>query len=254
MKNLIYLSIFVVAMISITGFASHNAYAASSYELQVGDTNHNCGAIGGTFSSNTCTVATSFTLNSGDFLKIDSGVTLSITGSIQNSGNISNLGSITYNTITNNNGGNFNNNGTVTTNTFFSNFYNNGTVNNNGPSGIIKGTRGSVFYNFNAGTINNSGTMTDVKSDSVTVYNYHIINNNSGGKITNYFHFVNEPGATINNNIQATINNNFIFYQQGTVTNNGTFSNHGDVTGYCGATFNNVNIYIGKFPDTPTGC
>ena len=275
----------IVAALTITlsltaqaPFASlPRVWAATTYELAPGDSLGGCVAIGGTWNSgtSTCTLNTSFTLNGGNTLKIDSTVTLSITGSgsisslgiypgptasyIDNNGIIANSGLVKYNQL--NNTATINNLGIIKTTTYFSNLYNYGVLSN---AGKLLAAKGSVEYNFASGVMNNNGLMTDTscvgacQSDSVTVYNDNIINNNAGGKILNAFHFVNNPGgysgATINNNKGASITNHFIFYQQGIVHNAGTFTNDGDVTGYCGATFDNTGGYFGHLPDTPSGC
>src|SRR5207245_2553068 len=56
---------------------------ATSFELQVGDSNKACEAMSGTWdsSSNTCTIV-GLTLNSGNTLTVDLGVTLIINGSL----------------------------------------------------------------------------------------------------------------------------------------------------------------------------
>src|SRR5437660_7941385 len=51
-------------------FSPHDAYAITSYELQSGDANGGCEAIGGTWDSgkSTCTLNSNLTLNGGDLL------------------------------------------------------------------------------------------------------------------------------------------------------------------------------------------
>ena len=65
-------------------------------ELQVGNSNGTCEVIGGTWDSgtNTCTINANLTINTGKLLTIDSGVTLTVTGIISNSGIIYNSGTI----------------------------------------------------------------------------------------------------------------------------------------------------------------
>ena len=62
---------------------SHQDAQAASYELQIGDTNGACEAIGGTWGSsvyfggsNTCSLTSGLNLSAGDSLTIDSGVIL----------------------------------------------------------------------------------------------------------------------------------------------------------------------------------
>src|SRR2546427_12795705 len=98
MLNKILILPVIAVLITILSFLPQYAAGATSYELQVGDSNRACEIIGGTWNSstNTCTLNTNFTINAGDSLTIDSGVTLVNYGFITNNGGIiNNSGTIT---------------------------------------------------------------------------------------------------------------------------------------------------------------
>jgi hypothetical protein len=155
----------------------------SSIELQDQDS---CNSIGGTWdgSLNTCTVV-GFTLDSGNTLKVDSGINLINTGSINNLGIITSFGTIT-------NSGNVTNSGTLT---------NNGTLTNAGQtnstnyidtaSAVINNT-GTI--NLNGRTINEAGTM-DNYGNMTNTGNF-----TNAGIINQYSNYItNDLGGTLTN-------------------------------------------------------
>src|SRR5437660_4912209 len=92
MRKVLILPVFAV-LITVLSFLPQDAAAATSYELQVGDTNGACETIGGIWSTGICNLSTpSMALNIGDSLTIDSGVTFTFTGFFKNSGVIINHG------------------------------------------------------------------------------------------------------------------------------------------------------------------
>ncbi len=105
MKNFVFLSVFSVLIFTLSSFVISDAHA-TSYELQSGDANGACEAIGGTWDSGqiSCTII-NLTLNQVDSLIIGQAVIL------VNSGTIDNLGTINNSGIINNTGGTINNSG-----------------------------------------------------------------------------------------------------------------------------------------------
>lgn len=186
-----------------------NAYAQSPYELQ---TNGNdCTAIGGSWNSPDCTLTSSIlTLNSGDSLTIDTGVTLVI----NEVGTNCPCGGI------NNNGGDIENYGTIDEETGapLNNPYpinNGGTIENYGS--IIMSSSSPLF---NGGTITNSGTIT--MSDNNYVKNTGTITNNSGGMIT--INYVVDNLGMIFNNGGTISGTGFINSKVESVGNSGSFT------------------------------
>ncbi|HMK32378.1 MAG TPA: hypothetical protein VK431_02010, partial [Nitrosopumilaceae archaeon] len=85
MNKVLILPIFALLVFALP-VSIQNAHA-TGFELQVGDGNGACEALGGTWDggTNTCTVF-SLTINSGDTLTIDSGVILAMSGGSGGSG------------------------------------------------------------------------------------------------------------------------------------------------------------------------
>ena len=223
LKKILLLPIFAV-FISILVFLPPDAHAVS-YELQVGDANGACEAIGGSWSSstNTCNFSATLRLNNGDSLTVDSGVILANSGSIDNDGTITNAG-----TINNNSGG------TIT--------LDDATYTGEGdlitPGGIID----------NKGELNNQGYIDN--ENGISSSNYGSITNDgtllNAGAITNY------GGGTITNNSDGTFKND----PGGSITNYGTVTNNGILTQYFAILYNQKGGTVnnnGKFEDTSAG-
>jgi Ca2+-binding RTX toxin-like protein len=160
-----------------------------------------------------------------DDKEILSGVTVTITSSINNSGAIIGNYGILENsaTITNLDGG-INNYGTLN---------NSGTISND------------ITTINNYGTINNSGTITNANSD--------IINNASGiinnsGAISNNGNLINNEGGVINNTSSETITNDFRIFNLGEINNSGaidntssgSIANDGVINNQCNGEINNL--------------
>jgi len=189
-------------------------------ELQVGDSNGTCKVVDGNWNSvtNTCVINANLTINTGKLLAIDSGVTLTVTGTISNSGTIFN-------------GGTINNIGTIS---------NSGSI-------IGSGTFTSAML-----TIKNNGTITDpvtipygVLSSNYTL-NFPVIVPSSVTRIINTGQtFTINPGVIVTINSGGTISNFGIINNTGTVSNSGRIDNHcaatiiGDPVNDTGGTVNN---------------
>ena len=249
------LLLFIFAALSIlVVFSSQPAYAAT---FTLSD-QASCQAapFSGTWVTTppTCQVA-GFVINAGDFIVINSGITLDNMGTIASGGSVA--------TITNN--GVINNEGPLTSTPHgtISNFI---TINNNIGATIINSGRidndeaitnlGSIintgnifdagFAITNTGTLTNSGTMT---LDVPTINTGMIINsgmiNVEDGTINN------NSGGTITNNLGGTINLCCDTGNSGTINNFGTFAttspnvvtiNNPGTINNCGAGFLNFII------------
>src|SRR5437588_1239427 len=220
----------IVMLITILSFLPQNAHAATSYELQVGDANGACEAIGGTWDSgtNTCTLPSGISKTIVYQVKIDSGVTLQIDSNaaitIQTSFSVENYGTIINNSggtidIT---GGTINNFGTITNNSIFvsdgttnnnlgGTFTNNGRIEGN-PGSLLNNSGGTIFNN--GGIVNlevfaNSGTITNTLGASIDVLAFdRLINNgtiNNAGAINNSGTINEICGASVTGNpVQGT--------------------------------------------------
>jgi len=124
---------------------------------------------------------TNLVINPGDTLQIDSGVTLTITGTVENFGTINNDGTI----------------------------LNFGTINNQ--AGIIEINAGAILEN-SGGTINNQSGFIIINSQG------RIIN---GGIINNDGILENLSGGMLENPAGGTINNDGIVDNDGTIENEG---------------------------------
>jgi len=230
---------------------------ATSFELQVGDSNNACEAMSGTWdsSSNTCTIS-GLTLNSGNTLTVDLGVTLIINGSLViDGGTVLNYGTINSGgNITNKSGGTITNSGTINNSSYIANVgtvTNSGTINSSGyfgNGGKITNNSGGTISNSHTlnsyGIITNSGTITNTSGGTMKNYGGGKINNLSGGTITN----------------SGTMNNSSYVANTGTITNSGTINNSsyigngGTITNLSGGTITNsgtINSY-GKISNSGT--
>ena len=235
--------IFGITVITLIGFSSHDAFAATN-TLSDGTTCAAAPFLGSwDASTSTCTVS-SFSINSGDSVVIDSGITLDLSGDIGNSAFSTPDAIITNNGIINIISG-----GSIG---FFIDITNTGTINNAGHisndltitnSGTITNT-GTVFDAgraiINSGTITNTGTMTlDVPiTNSGTIINSGTIKVDDGT--------MDNSGGTITNNSGGTINFCCTTHNSGTITNNsGGTINHGTINNDCGGIFTNLGTYTG---------
>jgi subtilase family serine protease len=156
-----------------------------------------CQALGGTWGTgSTCTIA-NLVINSGDSLTINSGVTLTVTGTIANSGTISNSGTI----------------------------HNSGTISGSGK-----------FTSFML-SVTNTGTITDpvtipsgTLSSSYTL-NFPVIVPSGATRIIN-----SGVTFTINPGVVVTINSGGTISNLGTIANSGTVNNSGIINNHCTAT------------------
>ncbi len=154
-----------------------NAYAVTPTVLD----SSVCGTIGGSWSSGICTLASHYTINSGDTLEIPFGATLAINSpsapgwTLTNSGTLLNYGIIDIKNknggtggIENTGGGTISNYGTIiaeSTNHAISLFNQIGTISN---YGIINDISPSGFESIiNAATLNNYGLITVVNTGSL---------------------------------------------------------------------------------------
>ena len=209
-KQILILPIIAI-FVSILSFLPQDAHA-TSHELQVGDANGACEAIGGTWisGSNQCNII-SLVINAGDILTVDSGVTLQ---DGLNNGHLYNI----------DNEGTINNSGTITV--YLGGWMTNGGIINNNSGGTIFNYNNSLGLS-NGGNINNSGTINNIgyipNSGRITNNAGGVIDNNSGGIINDFSQLVNNGGTIINS---ATITNlsNYPIVNNGTITNSGTFS------------------------------
>jgi len=144
------------------------------------------------------TSITNLVINPGDTLQINSGVTLTITGTVENFGTINNDGAIlNFGTINNQAGIIENNAGAIIENW-------GGTINNQ--SGFIINSQGTII---NGGIINNEG----------------ILENLSGGVLEN------PAGATINND--GIVDNDGTIENEGVIftSTNSVINNSGNING-----------------------
>jgi len=244
-----------------------------SFELQIGDTNKNCEAIGGTWNSDSNTCTQSGDLNNpvgvpgGIGLTIDAGVTLVVNGRITNDAIVdTNYGTININSggqINTYFGGTVTNYGTINISSggriyFGANgILNNnagGTINNNSVGAINDLTnKGGIDNNGgdinNAGTIinNNGGLFTNNYNISAPIGGFKAISNiNNAGTLTNSGTLDNNPGNFINNNNGGTINNPSTINNKApdasnnlsgaTINNSGIINNPGTINKECGST------------------
>lgn len=127
------------------------------------------------------TTITNLVINPGDILQINSGITLIITGTLENFGTINNDGTI----------------------------FNFGTINNE--AGIIENNAGAIIEN-SGGTINNESGFIIINSQSTII---------NGGIINNEGILENLSGGVLENPAGGTINNNGIIDNDGTIENDG---------------------------------
>jgi hypothetical protein len=209
--------------------------------------------------------ATSFDLNSGDTLTVDSNGALEVvygdTGNINEGGQLNNYGTVNNaGWLNSNTGGFLGNFGTLNNNSdglfvprngwLYINsggLYNEGTLNNNS-GGILYNSLGGLY---NHGTLNNNSGSNVSISNFGYMDNYGTLNNNSGatmtidaGYFTNYGIVINNSGASLTNYYSMMTNDT-----SGTLENYGVFantggqghmlSNYGALNNYSGATLNN---------------
>jgi fibronectin-binding autotransporter adhesin len=213
-----------------------------------------CSSIGGGWTTSTCDLPTSYTIESGDVLEAAAGITLSNAGTLEIYGTLVNYGTVTNNqitfngvtsqgTINNENGGTISNNGDfdnygyAVTNagtldnygTFVNEgglFDNGGTIANQNHA-IFTNTAG-VLTNEETGKIVNMGNFNAATSAS-TLDNYgHITNtgsiviaglNSALGQLNNY------ATGSIENSAGAQMANWGALNNAGVIDNNGTFAN-----------------------------
>lgn len=227
MKNLtVLLSAAVSAVIAMAllSMPANNASASSSYYVVDQFTCESLpfGNPSWDQTMHRCLVSEfTLTLNSGDSLIINGGVTFDIFGGTinNNGGNITAVdgsaidivgNTVVNGTIINNSGGIIN----VET------AYNGSLINNSG--GSINLSYGGILRNNSTGTFSNFGTV----SNSAIINNdFGKFNNGIGGVITNLATITSSGrgftnSGTITNNPFATITNNFDLTNSGTITNN----------------------------------
>jgi len=193
---------------------------------------------------------TNYTFNNypvGELI-IESGVPLTVSGTLDNEGTIINDGTIVQEST----GTIVNDGGTITNNSLIginagSSSLNEGTITNLGKIAIdgaldsegtlTNGNGGTLQIDF-GGTLTNDidGTMTNDLSGTILVFGTL---NNTGGTFNNVgtitsLGTINNAGTL--NNFLGTINND------GTFTNGGTLTNFGTITNYYGATFTNDSL------------
>jgi len=134
------------------------------------------------------TSITNLVINPGDTLQINSGVTLIITGTVENFGTINNDGTI----------------------------LNFGTLNNE--AGIIENNSGGTIEN-SGGTINNSGGFIINNAQGII---------KNGGIINNEGILENLAGGLLDNSAGGTIKNDGIIDNDGTIKNNGIITSSSD--------------------------
>ncbi len=185
---------FIVVMLVLPAviFMPHAGYASGgiiSYK-------HSCESMGGSWSSgiNECNI-TNLTLNNGETLTVNAGITVIISGTLTNSnGHITNFGtlvvtsgSVVESSGTINNLGTIHNSGSFNNN-YGSTFSNSGTVENtsgghlNNSDGTINNNSAGIITNDATSVINNSGTINNYG----LILNYDNLCNNSGGKFNNF--------------------------------------------------------------------
>jgi hypothetical protein len=215
--------------------------------LTVGGT-FNAGTGLYTFQTNSSTISGTFSLPK---ITVESGITVTNSGTLTNTDILNIDGTLTNNGILTkidkdfnvNSGGTLTNSGTINKNTGA--FNNSGTFNNN-----TGGTFTNTLLAFgNTGTINNEGTITlsgGATTVGGTVTNSGTINANSSagqtfsGTLTNTGTI--SIGASLTNSGTLT-NNNTITKTTGTFSNSGTFNNNtGSTLTNTGGGFTNTNI------------
>ena len=204
MKSLIYLSVFVVLIFTLSSLSIQDAHATSM-----------------TFAVNT-TITADSTIYSGETWTVNDGITLTINPGVNvfvlSGGRITNDGTII-------NKGHIGIDGDIDSRNFL---FNEGTIDN---AGTITNKLGGNFYNIktilNSDTINNSGG---------TITNNGTITDNGGGTINN-----NSVDSIITNNSGGDINNlsgGYIRINVGIFHNYGTVDNFGSIIGIGGTMYN----------------
>ena len=141
------------------------------------------------------------------------------------------------------NTGTFNNTGTISLSLIFnsSSFSNTGTLNNKGTINFEDSCPGGCTNSVsNSGTINNRGTLNITRSsDGGGLFtNSGVINNSSGGTISNGLTSTLDNTGTINNTSGAHLNN------LGTLTNEGIFNNTSGAHLMDAGTFSNTGTFL----------
>jgi len=141
------------------------------------------------------------------------------------------------------NTGTFNNTGTISLSLIFnsSSFSNTGTLNNKGTINFEDSCPGGCTNSVsNSGTINNRGTLNITRSsDGGGLFtNSGVINNSSGGTISNGLTSTLDNTGTINNTSGARLNN------LGTLANEGIFNNTSGAHLMDAGTFSNTGTFL----------
>ena len=225
-NNILFIMIFSGLIFTFAAFTIPDAHAIGG-TIYGGPT---CIAIGGSWDGVDVCSVTLLTINTGETLTVNQGVTLYNNGLITNNsgGTIDN-----YGVIINNLGSKISNSGDIAD---YGPPYYGGTFIN---SGTITNNSGGTINNYQGGTFTNSGTTTNNSGGTIIIYG-GTINNLRGmihnnGTITNFeimFNsgvFDNNSGGTFNNSGGGIITNGTIT-NSGTIINNGTFYNYGTMT------------------------
>jgi len=244
-----------------------------------------CGSIGGSWSSGTCTLSTSYTLTSGNALEIPSGTTLVIgaSGTIVNDGTITvDSGGVLTIQSSNldygiQNYGTLNVAGTANLeNTAYYSIWNPGTITNTGTINVktsgsfgtigiysifLSATQAGVITNSGVINVENTGSTYGIYSGIATITNTGIINVENSGELGIYSissTFTNTaPGRIdVENTGAYGIDNN------GPLTNTGTITvgpapdailNQATITNECGGVINGPGTIVGGYTQV-SGC
>ena len=190
------------------------------------------------------------TITTSDFFIADPNSSIVNSGAINISGQFTNSNSAT---LTNEGGITISNSGTLNNAGTIQNIQ--GTITNNAGSNIENNGGGTITNqgSFNVCTLNNSGTITNFQS---TITNSGCtINNNSGGSIENDQGTFTSNGGIINNNGGASITNKFggtINYSEGIVNNHGSIDNSAGITLGSGGAIDNIGTITNEKGGTIT--
>ena len=241
-NRFVYLSIFAITVIAITGFSNHGAYASSFTAVSSGNWN------------DTTTWGSDSIPGSSDTVTIPSEITVTIpaeyhaivgsAGAVSNSGTLVNSGTIDNHGIIS---------GTGVFTSALTRIANNGTITD---PVTIPNTTISTSYTLSFPVIVPSGVVLAIdSSQTLTINSSQTLTINSGGNLTIHYAYIANNGRIANNgyiNNESTglgisgITNN------GTMTNNGTINNNAYITNNAGGTISNSgHIYNNLKFDTP---